>query len=94
MLAIEMLPDWLARVDESVAVSGPGLHVYQRRLPAGVAVAVNEDWEPRPESLLRLGLVRYRAGESDDVWPLEPLYLRASSAEEKWNATGAPKRER
>jgi tRNA A37 threonylcarbamoyladenosine modification protein TsaB len=44
------------------------------------------DWDPRPESILCLGLARYLAGERDDVYALEPLYLRPSSAEEKWDA--------
>ena len=40
-------------------------------------------WDPQAESLLRLGLARYTAGERDDPFALEPLYLRASSAEEQ-----------
>ena len=43
-----------------------------------------ELWDPRPESLLVLGLVRLQRGEVDDVWSVEPLYLRASAAEEQW----------
>ena len=35
---------------------------------------------------LRLGLARYAAGERDDVWALEPLYLRPSAAEQQWDA--------
>ncbi len=42
--------------------------------------------EPLPETLLRLGLERFRAGECADLWTLEPLYLRPSSAEEQWQA--------
>jgi len=45
-------------------------------------------WDPQPESLLRLGLARHQKGERDNVWALEPLYLRASSAEEKWSQLG------
>jgi hypothetical protein len=40
-------------------------------------------WEPQPGSLLRLGLAKFHAGRGDDLWTLEPLYLRPSSAEEK-----------
>jgi hypothetical protein len=49
-----------------------------------VPVVDEKFWDPEPESLLRLGLVRYRAGERDDIWSLEPLYLRPSAAEEQW----------
>jgi hypothetical protein len=65
-------------------VSGPGLHRWAARLPDGVQVADSGQWNPQPESLLRLGLARYLSGGRDDVWALEPLYLRPSSAEEQW----------
>ena len=65
-------------------VTGPGLETYRAKLPEGWRIVAEEDWEPRPESLLRLALPRWRAGEKDDVWALEPLYLRPSSAEEQW----------
>jgi hypothetical protein len=41
-------------------------------------------WQPGVEALLEVGLARWRAGERDDPFALEPLYLRASSAEEQW----------
>ena len=40
-------------------------------------------WDPLPASLLQIGHARYEAGERDDVWSLEPLYLRPSAAEER-----------
>jgi tRNA threonylcarbamoyladenosine biosynthesis protein TsaB len=85
-LSIQKFADWLAQGPDHTWVSGPGLHRYRARLPEGILVVDAEQWDPRPESLLWLGLARYRAGEQDDVWTLEPLYLRASSAEEKWQA--------
>jgi hypothetical protein len=33
-----------------------------------------------------LGWARYQAGERDNVWTAEPLYLRPSSAEIQWQA--------
>ena len=59
-------------------------------MPAGVPVVPSECWDPRAESLLRLGLERYRAGQRDDVWAVEPLYLRPSAAEEKWKGPTTP----
>ncbi len=64
-------------------MSGPGLHRWAARLPAGVPVVDAGLWDPQAESLLRLGLARYTAGERDDPFALEPLYLRPSSAEEQ-----------
>jgi len=84
-LAIRQFGEWLASVDPEVWLSGPGLLVHGDERPATSPVVDQTDWEPRPESLLHLGLARYRAGERDDSWSLEPLYLRPSSAEEKWD---------
>jgi tRNA threonylcarbamoyladenosine biosynthesis protein TsaB len=84
-LAIVPVADWLARREPHAWVTGPGLAKVQERLPASVSVVASEQRSPRPESLLHLGLARYQAGERDDWWALEPLYLRASSAEEQWD---------
>jgi tRNA threonylcarbamoyladenosine biosynthesis protein TsaB len=89
-LAILKWEDWLGRRDKDTWVTGPGLHVYADRLPDHVRLAPAEYWDPCVDSLLQLGLERYRAGERDDLWALEPLYLRPSSAEEKWQTRQAP----
>jgi tRNA A37 threonylcarbamoyladenosine modification protein TsaB len=81
-LAILPVGEWLLTLAPEAWVSGPGLRKYAQRLPPGVNVV--EDRDPRPESLLRLGLARYLRGERDDVYAVEPLYLRPSSAEEQW----------
>jgi tRNA threonylcarbamoyladenosine biosynthesis protein TsaB len=83
-LSVQNLADWLAALERDRWVTGPGLRVAGKRLPEGTPIVDVGQWDPRPESLLRLGLARYRAGQRDDVWALEPLYLRPSSAEEKW----------
>ena len=83
-LCIQPLGDWLARRPAAAWVSGPGLDAYADRLPAGTPVVGQEQWYPRAESLLRLGWERYERGERDDVWTVEPLYMRPSAAEEKW----------
>jgi tRNA threonylcarbamoyladenosine biosynthesis protein TsaB len=67
-----------------VAVSGPGLETYADRLPASLTVLPRESWLPRPASLLHLGLERFHKGDRDHPFAVEPLYLRASSAEENW----------
>jgi tRNA threonylcarbamoyladenosine biosynthesis protein TsaB len=83
-LRIEPFADWLSRRDAAAWVTGPGLRGQQERLPAEARVVAPGAWDPQPQSLLRLGLARYRAGGRDDVWALEPLYLRPSAAEENW----------
>jgi tRNA A37 threonylcarbamoyladenosine modification protein TsaB len=43
---------------------------------------------PRVDDLFHVGLERYRSGQRDDLHSIEPLYLRSSSAEEKWKSLG------
>ncbi len=88
-LAIRPLAEWLDSLAEDVRITGPGVRSFRDRLPAERIVAqlvAEELWDPTPESLLHLGLARLARGEKDDFWQLEPLYLRPSSAEEKWQA--------
>jgi tRNA threonylcarbamoyladenosine biosynthesis protein TsaB len=83
-LAITPLDEWLAQRDVTAWATGPGLHTYARRFPAEIPMTPENAWDPRAESLLRLGMARLRAGERDDAWTLEPLYLRPSAAEQQW----------
>lgn len=87
-LTIRPAPEWLAQ-SPAPWVSGPGLRLHRGRLPAGVRAVEEALWEPRPESLLVLALRRWRAGERDDPFAVEPLYLRPSSAEEQWHGRPA-----
>jgi tRNA threonylcarbamoyladenosine biosynthesis protein TsaB len=83
-LTIRSFADWLAQRSADAWVSGPGLQKWRTHLPTAVPVLDESLWEPRAESLLRLGLARLAIGESDNALSLEPLYLRPSSAEEQW----------
>ncbi len=83
-LTIRSFPDWLASLEGSEWASGPGLRQFGQRLPAHLRVVPADAWDPRPESLLEIGLPRFVNGQRDDLWTLEPLYLRPSAAEEKW----------
>jgi tRNA threonylcarbamoyladenosine biosynthesis protein TsaB len=89
-LRIQRLAEWLAQRDPTAWATGPGLRAYGSRLPAAFPLVNAAAWDPRPESLLAISLERYRAGERDDIWNLEPLYLRPSSAEEKWQQHPCP----
>ena len=87
-LAILSVEDWLTGLGAGVWVSGPGLRKHEKRLPPAVRCVAADSLDPKPESLLALGLARYARGERDDVWAVEPLYLRPSSAEEQWKGKG------
>lgn len=86
LVALRIVPisEWLARHDPAAWVTGPGLRLLASRLPAGTHIVTAEDWDPRAESLLVLGQVALQEQRYDDPWAVEPLYLRPSAAEEKW----------
>jgi tRNA threonylcarbamoyladenosine biosynthesis protein TsaB len=83
-LRIDLFWDWIQTIAAESWVSGPGLRTFRARLPTHVRVPQETSWDPRPKTLLDIGLSQYLSGQRDDVWKLEPLYLRPSSAEEKW----------
>jgi tRNA threonylcarbamoyladenosine biosynthesis protein TsaB len=87
-LRIVPVADWLAALAEGSWVTGPGLARHETRLPPSARAVEAALREPRPASLLRLGLARWARGERDDPVAVEPLYLRPSSAEEQWAAMG------
>jgi tRNA threonylcarbamoyladenosine biosynthesis protein TsaB len=84
-LAIRPFAQWLAGRDMSASVTGPGLRKWSAHLSGALLLDENRR-ESHADSLLRLGLARYEAGEQDDPWTAEPLYLRPSSAEQQWDA--------
>jgi tRNA threonylcarbamoyladenosine biosynthesis protein TsaB len=83
-LTIRPIVEWLAERVAAAWVSGPGVRLVEGRLPREARVVESGRRDPSPESLLRLGLARFLAGERDDPFALEPLYLRPSAAEEQW----------
>jgi len=83
-LRITSLQEWLQARPPDCYASGPGLHVYGEAIRD--RVIDKSLWDPKPASLLHLGLARWAAGEGDELWQVEPLYLRPSAAEEKWAA--------
>ncbi len=89
-LVVRRLADWLPVRNADAWLTGPGLATYSARLSAGCHLAAPELWEPGLAAVLAVGAERYAAGERDEVWSLEPIYGRPSSAEEKWDAKGLP----
>jgi tRNA threonylcarbamoyladenosine biosynthesis protein TsaB len=80
-LCIVAVADWPTWKEAGSTIAGPGSVHYAAHFSDNVPRVTEPD--PRPESLLMLGLQRYFAGERDDPYAMEPLYLRPSAAEEQ-----------
>jgi tRNA threonylcarbamoyladenosine biosynthesis protein TsaB len=81
------LERWAALLPAGTFVLGPALSVP--RIASGIPSHVRRspetalDW-PNPMQLVDLALEIWRSGRRDDIWFLEPVYLRRSAAEEQW----------
>jgi tRNA threonylcarbamoyladenosine biosynthesis protein TsaB len=81
-LRIDRVEDWLPRIAAGAWVSGPGVNVYAERIPTTCGLVAEPDREPRVESVFAVGR-KLAALSREEMFALEPLYLRGSSAEEK-----------
>jgi tRNA threonylcarbamoyladenosine biosynthesis protein TsaB len=81
------LSQWLAELPAEARVTGPGLETFLPELPPARCMPTDL-WQPTLASLHRLAMTRLAAGQNDDLWRLEPLYVRPSSAEEQWVKLG------
>jgi tRNA threonylcarbamoyladenosine biosynthesis protein TsaB len=90
VLRIVPLAEWAKQQSGAWWISGPGLRKWASQLPADIRPVESSCWDPQPEQLLRLGAARFSRGESDEVWAAEPLYLRASAAENQWDKKRGP----
>ncbi|QEH34164.1 tRNA threonylcarbamoyladenosine biosynthesis protein TsaB [Aquisphaera giovannonii] len=90
---LEPLAAWSARLVEGDHVRGPAVAspAIRRVIPpaAIVADAVPDDGRGRSEAILEMALKAWGAGRRDDLWALEPRYLRRSAAEDQRDARGA-----
>ena len=89
---VEPLLGWLRRLAPSDVFLGPALEsgtirasIPPHRLPADPGSNF-----PDARHLIQLALDAHTKGIHDDMWNLEPRYLRRSSAEEKWEARRPP----
>lgn len=87
---IVALDDWLAELAPDETVTGPGLSLFEGRLPRHVVVTDPGRWMPAAVHVGRIAWLAYQQGRRDDVWKLAPRYLRASAAEEKAGQAGVP----
>ena len=84
-LAIVPFEMWLeSALARNAAVTGPGVETFANRLPSGLKLLDRSGWYALSASLLKLGRARFCNGERDDPFAIEPMYLRASSAETMW----------
>jgi tRNA threonylcarbamoyladenosine biosynthesis protein TsaB len=86
-LRIARVEDWLNWAAPGTWISGPGVNVYADRLPKECRLVPEADREPRVESVFAVGS-RLPALSRAELFALEPLYLRGSSAEEKAKREG------
>lgn len=87
-LSIMAASKWQAALTPGAWVSGPAVRQWRSSIPAANPIVAEEQLDPTAESLLRLGLERLNQNESDDLWKMEPIYLRPSNAEENWDRLG------
>lgn len=87
-LKIVSTSDWQASLNASSVVMGPALEALAKDLADRSPCRILEmsTWHPRAAIVAQLGERAAAAGELADPWTLEPLYVRKSAAEEKWDA--------
>ncbi len=75
---------WIAQLRSGDIITGTGLARCSARIPSSVRTADPSRWIPQAETLGRLAIGRFLAGERQNPWTLVPRYYRPSAAEEKW----------
>ncbi len=81
-LRIVPFDEWASLVAAETWVSGPGVKVYSDRIPRECPLVAEADREPRVENVFAVGM-KLKPLTRENMFALEPLYLRGSSAEEK-----------
>lgn len=87
---IESLAAWSGRLGEPGLIVGPGLEspTIRNAVPSALATLQFPASHSRAFALLGLARELWHSGRRDDLWTLEPNYLRRSAAEDLWEARG------
>ncbi len=85
---IEAAVDWVARLDPAAYLLGPA--IGRLDLADSIRRGGPDDAHPDPNRLAELAREVWDSGRRDDLWTLEPAYLRKSAAEVQWLAAGHP----
>jgi tRNA threonylcarbamoyladenosine biosynthesis protein TsaB len=85
---IEPLRNWLTRLEPGTLVLGPGLEstAIRSQVPPGLLGADATMNFPDGRPLIELLDREWKAGRRENIWLVEPRYLRRSAAEEKWES--------
>lgn len=89
-LFIVSIHEWLTQRSPEAWLTGPGLAKWEAEFLQNLPCVPPEQRIPLPDGVLAVGLKRWNAGEQDDPFTFEPLYLRPSSAEEQWERRRQP----
>jgi tRNA threonylcarbamoyladenosine biosynthesis protein TsaB len=87
-IEIRSAADWLAGLAVEDVVTGAGLERHTAAAARICRVLPTSLWAPAAKTVALLGGRRAGTGHTDDVWSLEPFYLRRSGAEETADAAG------
>lgn len=87
---LEIVPraEWIASLTADDLASGPGIALCEAELASRCRLVPAERRDPRAGTIALLGAQALAAGRRDDPFALEPVYVRASSAERAWTARG------
>ncbi|MCL2348956.1 MAG: tRNA (adenosine(37)-N6)-threonylcarbamoyltransferase complex dimerization subunit type 1 TsaB [Planctomycetaceae bacterium] len=69
--------------DENLLFCGPVLKKNTLQKTKNIPLVDEKYWQPNAVGVTRIAWERFQAGESDDLWSLQPYYSRLSAAEEK-----------
>ena len=75
---------WANEVKPADTVSGPGLDKFAHLVEGRCRVLSSEFRRPQAVWVARLGIDGVKSGHAADLWSIEPLYMRRSSAETQW----------
>lgn len=87
-LIIEPLTTWLARRQPLAWATGPAVVTFAKQVNGQTNLVPTQHCLPRLESMLQEAIEHGSALSGAELLTCEPLYLRPSSAEEKWTKLG------